>query len=505
MTKGLCPSFPASVSKCFAAATCNWEGDHRSSIQKHQSLAGEQAGAGPRPSRKRFHQSAPLKEPPHVPLETGILSSPHVSARHPIRPLFLSFCPSSSFSLFCFIFFILHFPNLKAETHLCKSPSIPGEGPLSGEAQKPLTAENKIIDERSLEYPVMEAETSASHSCMGRTSRDLTDNGDSSSSFSDCNSDRSGEFPSASTRSRRLWPSCAAENADDLIRQLVSDLESTSIDEQKQAALEIRLLAKNKQDNRLKIASAGAIKPLISLISSSDQELQEYGVTAILNLSLCDENKELIAACGAIKPLVRALRTGSSTAKENAACALLRLSQFEENKIAIGRCGGIPPLVNLLENGGFRGKKDASTVLYSLCSVRENKLRALQAGVMKPLIEFMADFGSNMVDKSAYVLNLLVSVAEGRAALVEEGGIPVLVELVEVGSQRQKEIAAACLLHLCEDSILYRTMVAREGAIPPLVDLSQSGARRAKEKAETLLELLRQPKPGSAASIATDT
>lgn len=315
----------------------------------------------------------------------------------------------------------------------------------------------------------METEVQSNFTYMGRTFTGLGIN-ESSSAFSDCNSDRSGEFPTTSSQSRRLLIACASDNynSDELIQQLVSDLESNSIDVQKQAAMEIRLLAKNKPENRLKIARAGAIKPLISLISSTDLQLQEYGVTAVLNLSLCDENKELIAESGAIKPLVRALKIGNSTAKENSACALLRLSQIEENKIAIGRSGAIPPLVNLLEAGNFRGKKDASTALFCLCTVKENKIRAVQAGVMKPLVELMADFSSNMVDKSAFVMSVLISMVEARAAVVEEGGIPVLVEIVEVGSQRQKEIAAAILLQLCEDSVSYRTMVAREGAIPQI-------------------------------------
>ena len=114
-------------------------------------------------------------------------------------------------------------------------------------------------------------------------------------------------------------------------RQLVSDLQSCSIEEQKQVAMEIRFIAKNKPENQLKIAKVGAIKPLISLISLADPQLQEYGVTTILNLSLCDENKEFIASSGAIKPLVRALRLGTPTTKENSACALLRLSQVDEN------------------------------------------------------------------------------------------------------------------------------------------------------------------------------
>lgn len=327
----------------------------------------------------------------------------------------------------------------------------------------------------------MEMENPADFSYLGRNFSDLS-NGEHSSAFSDCDSDRSGEFQTASSQSRRLLISCTSDNSDDLIRQLIADLEAGSIEEQKQAAMEIRLLAKNKSENRLKIARAGAIKPLVSLLSCSDLQLQEYGVTAILNLSLCDENKELIASSGAIKPLVRSLKTGTPTAKENAACALLRLSQIEENKVAIGRSGAIPLLVNLLESGGFRGKKDASTALYSLCSVKENKIRAVQSGIMKPLVELMADFGSNMVDKSAYVLSVLVSVPEARAALVEEGGIPVLVEIIEVGSQRQKEISVSILLQICENSAVHRNMVAREGAIPPLVALSQSGTNRAKQK-----------------------
>ncbi|CAF1703079.1 hypothetical protein Bca4012_003516 [Brassica carinata] len=342
----------------------------------------------------------------------------------------------------------------------------------------------------------MESDNSAGFTYLGRNFSNLSVN-DHSSAFSDCNSDRSGEFPSASSESRRLLLSCASDNSDDLIRHLVAHLDSScSVDEQKQAAMEIRLLSKHKPENRIKIAKAGAVKPLISLISSSDPQLQEYGVTAILNLSLCDENKDLIASSGAIKPLVRALKMGTPTAKENAACALLRLSQVEDNKVAIGRSGAIPLLVSLLETGGFRAKKDASTALYSLCSAKENKLRAVQAGIMKPLVELMADFGSNMVDKSAFVMSLLMSVPESKPALVEEGGVPVLVEILEAGTQRQKEVAASILLQLCEESVVYRTMVAREGAIPPLVALTQAGTSRAKQKAEALIEFLRQPRSG---------
>ncbi|KAI4340837.1 hypothetical protein MLD38_025638 [Melastoma candidum] len=196
--------------------------------------------------------------------------------------------------------------------------------------------------------------------------------------FSDCNSDRSESF-SSPHNTHLLLVSCGS---DDLIHSVISDLDSSRpldpsrpLDLRRRAAFELRLLTKNKPDICSRIDRADAIKPLVSLISSSDPQLQEYCVTAILNIALCDDNKGLIVSSGAIGPLMRALRSGKATARENAACALLWLSQVEENKTAISRGGEILPLVELLEMGISRGKKDAATALYSLCSIKENKVR----------------------------------------------------------------------------------------------------------------------------------
>ncbi|TVU05479.1 hypothetical protein EJB05_48645, partial [Eragrostis curvula] len=228
--------------------------------------------------------------------------------------------------------------------------------------------------------------------------------------------------------------------------------------------MELCLLAKHNRDNRVRIAAAGAVRPLVTQLSHTDPLLQEHGVTALLNLSLCDENKAMIVEAGAIRPLVQALKSAASLAAwENAACALLRLAQLDGSAAAaVGRAGAIPLLVSLLETGGARGKKDAATALYALCSgARENRLRAVKVGAVRPLLDLMADPESGMVNKAAYVLNSLVGSSEGRAAAVEEGGVPVLVEMVEVGTSQQKEIATLSLLQICEDNTMYRTMVAR--------------------------------------------
>ncbi|KAL3688412.1 hypothetical protein R1sor_014721 [Riccia sorocarpa] len=288
------------------------------------------------------------------------------------------------------------------------------------------------------------------------------------------------------------------------VEGLVEDLQSEDVEVHRHAAAELRLLAKYNQENRISIANAGAIKPLVALLSSADPKTQENAVTALLNLSINDNNKSEIAAAGAIDPLVNVLRVGNSQAMENAAATLFSLSVMDENKVTIGASGAIPPLVDLLMNGTPRGKKDAATALFNLSIFHENKARIVRAGAIRPLVELMADPAAGMVDKAVAVLANLATIPEGRVAVGDEGGIPALVEVVEAGSQRGKENAAAALLQLCMNSHKHRALVLQEGAIPPLVALSQSGTARAKEKASALLRHFREqrhqglgPRPGS--------
>ncbi|XP_057537941.1 U-box domain-containing protein 4-like [Amaranthus tricolor] len=274
------------------------------------------------------------------------------------------------------------------------------------------------------------------------------------------------------------------------VKKLVEDLKSDSVEIQREATAQLRLLAKHNMDNRIVIAGCGAIRLLVDLLQSTDSKTQENAVTALLNLSINDNNKLAIANADAIEPLIHALQTGTPEARENSAATLFSLSVIEENKSKIGRSGAIGPLVELLGNGTPRGKKDAATALFNLSIYHENKIRIVQAGAVRHLVELM-DPAAGMVDKAVAVLANLATIHEGRTAIGQAGGIPVLVEVVELGSARGKENAAAALLQLCTFSARYCNIVLQEGAVPPLVALSQSGTARAREKAQSLLSYFR--------------
>ncbi|KAL7189898.1 hypothetical protein ACSBR1_039522 [Camellia fascicularis] len=234
----------------------------------------------------------------------------------------------------------------------------------------------------------------------------------------------------------RIVSSPAIETRADLsgvetqVKKLVEDLKTNSLDAQRDATAELRLLAKHNMHNRIVIASCGAIGLLVNLLHSNDTKIQENAINALLNLSINDNNKAAIANAEAIEPLIHVLETGSPEAKENSVATLFSLSVIEDNKVRIGRSGAIQPLVDLLGNGTPRGKKDAATALFNLSIFHENKTRIVQAAAVKYLVELMEP-AAGMVDKAVVVLANLATIQEGRIAIGPEGGIPVLVEVVE--------------------------------------------------------------------------
>ncbi|KAM1115637.1 hypothetical protein TB2_006158 [Malus domestica] len=272
------------------------------------------------------------------------------------------------------------------------------------------------------------------------------------------------------------------------IEILLRKLMSVSPEDQRSAAGEIRLLAKRNADNRVAIAEAGAIPLLVGLLSTPDSRTQEHAVTALLNLSICEENKGSIITSGAIPGIVHVLKNGGMEARENAAATLFSLSVVDENKVRIGASGAIPPLVTLLSEGTQRGKKDAATALFNLCIYQGNKGKAVRAGVVSTLMKLLTEPGGGMVDEALAILAILSSHAEGKAAIGAAEAVPVLVEVIGTGSPRNRENAAAVLVHLCSGDQQHIVEAQELGVMTSLLELAQNGTDRGKRKAAQLLE-----------------
>jgi hypothetical protein len=280
---------------------------------------------------------------------------------------------------------------------------------------------------------------------------------------------------------------------------LVGKLVTGSPEAQKQAAYELRLLAKCSMDNRMCIADAGAIPLLVSLLSSKDSKTQENAVTALLNLSIFDKNKMLIMAAEALDPIIEVLRSATSMeARENAAATLFSLSVVDDYKVQIGsKPMAINALVVLLRDGTpQRGKKDAATALLNLAVYHDNKPKIVSAGIVPIIFSLLQDDEAEEIrDDTLAVLALIAGCPDGLAAInMEAIAIPVLVGLLRSGSSRGKENAIVVLHALCKsggEEVLSSVLQVKD-ARPYLYALLTVGTPRAKRRATSILKLLQR-------------
>ncbi|XP_015877443.3 U-box domain-containing protein 1 [Ziziphus jujuba] len=278
---------------------------------------------------------------------------------------------------------------------------------------------------------------------------------------------------------------------------LVGKLATGSLEIQRQAAYELRLLAKTGMDNRRIIAEAGAIPFLVTLLCSHDARIQENAITALLNLSIFNNNKILIMAAGAIDKIIDVLGSGKTMeARENAAAVIFSLSMIDDCKVAIGaRPRAISALVGLLKEGTPAGKKDAATALFNLAVYNANKTYVVIAGAVPLLIELLMDAKAGITDDALAVLSLLLGCPEGLEEIRKSRVIvPLLIDLLRFGSPKGKENSITLLLGLCKDG-RYREEVARRllmnpRSIPSLHSLAADGSLKARKKADALLRLL---------------
>ncbi|XP_020583197.1 U-box domain-containing protein 1-like [Phalaenopsis equestris] len=276
---------------------------------------------------------------------------------------------------------------------------------------------------------------------------------------------------------------------------LVGKIATGSSAAQRQAAYELRLLAKTGMDNCRIIVEAGAIPFLITLLVSTDAQTQENAVTVLLNLSIFDKNKILIMSSGAIDAIIRVLIGGKAMeARENAAATLFSLSILDECKLAIGgREDAVAGLVGLLREGTTTGKRDAAMALFNLAVYGPNKVRVVKAGVVKVLVDLLMDDEAGVTDDVLAVLALLIGCEEGireiRENMVVEG---VLVELLRFGSEKGKENSIVVLLGLFKDGgeEMGRRLLMNPRSVSSLQGLVATGSPRAKRKADALLRLL---------------
>ena len=261
--------------------------------------------------------------------------------------------------------------------------------------------------------------------------------------------------------------------------------------------------------NRIAITDAGGIGPLVLLLGSSNTRAREHAEGALVRLSIENANRELI-----IKKLVSMLYDKGSGGEEQAAAALANLaSDSADNRNSIVEAGGIEPLLALLElSASPRAKENAISAISQLAHNAKIQEAIAKAGGVPLLANALASTSSNgkemvgantLYSLSAFAINQLArGNRANQLALADAGSIPPLVAMLGSPSSEMQANAAGALSGLSHENPENQAAVARTGAIAPLCSLVREGAANVKEQSAAALWSLSSDNAPNKATVA---
>lgn len=296
----------------------------------------------------------------------------------------------------------------------------------------------------------------------------------------------------------------------------------------REAAMELRRLAKDDAAARETLAMLGAIPTLVEMLDSDEVGLQVASLYALLNLGIGNNayiqfaqvsallsvlsssssapaadwisshfrNKSAIVEVGAVHKMVEIIgrRSVPWSVSEAVVANFLGLSALDANKHLIGSSGAVPFLVEafrVVDPLHAQARVDAIRALFNLAIAPDNVPRLVDAGLVPDLLAAIGDM--SVSEKVLSVFSSVVSTVEGRAAVSRiPEAFHILVDVLNWSdSPGCQEEAAYVLLVMAHKSYSDRTAMIEAGIVSSLLELALVGTALAQKRAAGILECLR--------------
>ncbi|XP_010942114.1 U-box domain-containing protein 45 [Elaeis guineensis] len=271
-------------------------------------------------------------------------------------------------------------------------------------------------------------------------------------------------------------------------------------DRRKEAAGEVRRLAKDDAEARETLAMLGAIPPLVGMLDSPDPDFQIAALYALLNIGIGNDlNKAAIVEAGAVHKMLSLIESGSSPSVSEAIVAnFLGLSALDSNKPIIGSSGAVPFLVNAFKNasattdGGVssQARQDALRALFNLSIAAANTPHLIEADLAPCLLGAIGDM--EVSERVLSVLSNIVAAPEGRRAVSRSrDAFPILVDVLNWSDAPGcQEKAAYVLMVMAHKACGDRAAMIEAGIMSSLLELTLLGSPLAQKRASRILEIL---------------
>ena len=260
--------------------------------------------------------------------------------------------------------------------------------------------------------------------------------------------------------------------------------------------------------NRLAITENGGIGPLVALLGCEDPSARKHAEGALVRLSIEISNRSLI-----IKQLVSMLYDSGTGAQEQAAAALANLARDStDNRTSIVDAGGIPPLLALMRSSSNEAKEKTLQAITQLAhNSAPNQLAIAAAGGIPLLVQVLTTSANNSKEVSAMQLCALAACAVWRMteanpanqeAMFKAGVIVPLVSVLASPVPEMQSNAAAAIASLARDNTDNQAAIARAGGIVPLCTLVRDGSPDTKDQSASALWALASNNAPNKATIA---
>ena len=290
------------------------------------------------------------------------------------------------------------------------------------------------------------------------------------------------------------------------ITPLVSLLSGDNGPEAQEEAAGALLALAGKSTNRVAITESGGIGPLVQLLGCDNPIARQHAEGALVRLSIESGNRVLI-----IEQLVGML-VGSMgvAAQEQAAAALANLARDStDNRKSIVDSGGIAPLLELLESPSWKAKENAASAVTALCATKDNQDAIARCGGIAKLVNVIANSSNKEVSGSTLcglaamaIWQLAKKNPANQLLIVEAGAIAPLVGMLGSTSAELQSNAAGALSCIARNQQDNQVAIARTGAIAPLCMLVREGSIETKDMCASALWSLSTENQANKATIA---
>ncbi|EXB87865.1 U-box domain-containing protein 19 [Morus notabilis] len=297
----------------------------------------------------------------------------------------------------------------------------------------------------------------------------------------------------------------AAEAMKFLSTFLVRKLVFGTNEQRNKAAYEIRLLAKSNIFNRSCFIDAGAVLPLLNLLSAP--MTQENAAAALLKLSKHGNGRILIVESGGLEPILDVLKNGLSLeAKQISAAIIFYLSAVKEYQKLIGETPDlIPALIRLIRDGTSCGKKNAVVAIFGLLFFPNNQQRVIEAGTIPLLIDILnhSDKTELITDTLAVLVNLAEN-SDGANLIFRTPALNLIKNILQSSNSRAaKEYCVSILLSLCNNGgVQVVGVLANDPSVMALLySVITDGTSLAGKKSRSLIKILHKYRETSSSGL----